>query len=463
MQPVLTAAEMRAADAAALAEVSHETLVTRAGTAVAAAALGMLGGPYGRRVTVVAGKGSNGADGRVAAAGLARRGVRVQVIEAADPPPELPDCDLLIDGAYGTGFHGTYDAPVVPAATPVLSIDIPSGLEADTGTASPGATQATRTVTFAARKPGLLQGDGPRLSGEVTVADIGVDAVPGAAALVEDADVRHLLPARPRESHKWSTALGVAAGSVGMEGSAVLCTRGAMAAGAGMIRLGTPGGPAGPWPVEAVRIALPAEGWAAPFLAATAKCRALVIGPGLGTGARAREEIRTVVADATVPLVIDADGLTALGDLSAARAVLSARSARGTPTVLTPHDGEYARLAGTPPGPDRLASARHLATELGVIVLLKGPLTAVARAGAARPDVLLAAAGAPSLATAGTGDVLSGIIGAFLARGVAPHEATALAAHAHGRAAGRGRPQGLVAGQLPALLAAYLSEVAAGA
>ena len=458
MQPVLTAGEMRAADAAALAEVSHETLVNRAGTAVAAAALRALGGPYGRRVAVVAGKGSNGADGRVAAAGLARRGVRVTVIEASDPPPEIAACDLVIDGAYGTGFHGNYDAPSVPSATPVLAIDIPSGLEADTGLASDGATRATSTVTFAAYKVGLLQGEGPRLSGEVTVADIGVRAKNAAAALVEDTDLRDQLPARPRESHKWSTALGIAAGSIGMEGSAILCTRGAMAAGSGMIRLGTPGGPAGPWPTEAVRVALPGEGWAEPFLDATTKCRALVIGPGLGTGPPAREEIRAVVARATVPLVVDADGLTALGDVPTARSLLAARSA---PTVLTPHDGEYARLAGTPPGPDRLAAARHLASELGVIVLLKGPLTAVAQPGAARPDVLLSAAGVPALATAGTGDVLSGIIGAFLARGVAPHQASALAAHAHGRAAARGRPQGLVAGQLPALLAAYLSEVGA--
>jgi NAD(P)H-hydrate epimerase len=459
VKPVLTTAEMRAADEAALAQVSHDTLVTRAGTAVAAAALRVMGGAYGRRVIVVAGKGSNGADGRVAAAHLARRGALVTVVEAAAQPQPLPPCDLVIDGAYGTGFRGSYEAPPVPAGTPVLSIDLPSGLDADTGAACEGATRATRTVTFAAPKPGLLQGDGPRLSGELEVADIGIGTGSPAAALIEDGDLAALLPPRPRASHKWLTALGIAAGSVGMEGSAVLCARGAMAGGAGMIRLGTPGNPTASWPTEAVRVPLTTSRWAGAFLAATAKCRAMVIGPGLGTADATTEEIQSVIASSPLPLVVDADGLTALGDLPTAQFLLGARTA---PTVLTPHDGEYARLAGAPPGADRLAAARHLAAELGVIVLLKGPLTAVAAPGSVGPDVLLSAAGVPALATAGTGDVLAGIIGAFLARGVAAHEAAALAAHAHGRAAARGRPQGLVAGQLPDLVAAYLSAGSVG-
>ena len=152
MRAVLTRDEMRAADAAALDTVSHETLVTRAGTAVAHAALRMLGGAYGRRVVVVAGKGSNGADGRVAASVLARRGARVRVVEAADAPgrAELPPCDLVVDGAYGTGFRGSYDAPAVPAGAGVLAIDIPSGVDADKGDAPGDAVRADRTVTFAA-------------------------------------------------------------------------------------------------------------------------------------------------------------------------------------------------------------------------------------------------------------------------------------------------------------------------
>jgi len=461
VRPVLTRDEMRAADAAALERVSHGTLVTRAGTAVAQAAIRMLGGTYGRRVVVVAGKGSNGADGRVAASVLRRRGVRVRVIEAADAPvgAALPPCHLVVDGAYGTGFRGSYEAPQVPAGAAVLAIDLPSGVDADTGAAPGTAVRADRTVTFAALKPGLLQGEGPPLSGVVEVADIGIGFPTPRALLVDDDDVGALVPPRPRPVNKWTNAVGVAAGSAGMEGSAILCSRGAMAAGAGMIRLGSPGDPTAPWPTEAVRVHLPAEGWAGAFLEATAKCKAVVIGPGLGTGDAVAEEIRTVLAAVPVPLVIDADALTALGDAAAARTLLDKREA---PSILTPHDGEYARIFGSAPGEDRLDAARRLAAATGAVVLLKGPLTAVAdpRGEAARPDVLLSAAGGPALATAGSGDVLSGIIGALCARGLGPLEAAALGAHVHGRAASLGPSQGLVAGDLPALLARLLSALA---
>lgn len=456
MRPVLTRDEMRAADAAALAEVSHETLVRRAGTAVGLAALAMLGGTYGRRVVVVAGKGSNGADGRVAAQLLERRGARVTVLEASalGDGAGLPACDLVIDGAYGTGFRGTYVAPRVPEGALVLAIDIPSGVDADTGEASGDAVRADRTVTFAALKPGLLQGAGPAQSGAVEVADIGIGFEVPAASLMDDGDVAVLLPPRERGVNKWTNAVAVAAGSIGMEGSAVLCSRGAMAGGAGMIRLGSPGDPTAAWPTEAVRMHLPAEKWSGAFLDAASKCKAIVVGPGLGTDDAVGEEIRAVVADAPVPLVIDADALTALGDVSSARTLLDKR---GAPSILTPHDGEYARMTGSAPGEDRLAAARRLAEAVGAVVLLKGPLTAVARADGGHPDVLLADAGGPALATAGSGDVLGGIIGAFLARGVGAHQAAALAAHVHGRAASLGPREGLVAGDLPALVARFLS------
>ena len=460
MRAVLTRDEMRAADAAALATVSHETLVDRAGTAAGHAALRLLGGAYGRRVVVVVGKGSNGADGRVAASFLARRGARVLVLDAAAAGGvTLPACDLVVDAAYGTGFRGSYDAPGVPTGARVLAIDIPSGVDADTGEAPGEAVRADRTITFAALKPGLVQGRGAVCSGAVEVADIGIGFLMPRALLVEDADVA-LVPPRPRQVNKWTTAVGVAAGSAGMEGAAILCSRGAMAAGTGMLRLGSPGTPAAAWPTEAVRMRLPAEDWAGAFLEATAKCKAVVIGPGLGTDEATAEEIRAVIAAVPVPLVIDADALTALGGVAAARTLLDKRSA---PSILTPHDGEYARISGAAPVEDRLAAARHLAGATGAVVLLKGPLTAVAAPGAAVPDVLLAAAGGPALATAGSGDVLSGVIGAFCARGLPPLEAAALAAHVHGRAASLGPAQGLVAGDLPALVARFLSEPALAA
>jgi NAD(P)H-hydrate epimerase len=371
----------------------------------------------------------------------------------------LPACDLVIDGAYGTGFRGSYAAPLVPPGAAVLAIDIPSGVDADTGDAPGDAVRADTTVTFAALKPGLLQGAGPAHSGTVEVADIGIGFPLSQAALVEDTDVARLLPERQRGINKWTNAVGLAAGSAGMEGAAVLSTRGAMAAGSGMIRLGSPGDPSAVWPTEAVRAHLPAVGWSGAFLEATSKCKAIVVGPGLGTGEAVAEEIRAVVANVPVPLVIDADALTALGDAAAARTLLDKRSA---PSILTPHDGEYARVAGSAPGGDRLAAARQLADAVGAVVLLKGPLTAVARPGGGATDVLLADAGGPALATAGSGDVLSGIIGAFLARGVSAHEAAALAAHVHGRAATLGPAQGLVAGDLPPLVARFLSGCAGG-
>lgn len=453
MRPVLTVAEMRAADAAALAHVDQAALVARAGTAVAFAALRMLGSGYGHRVVVVAGKGNNGADGRVAGAVLRRRGGRVTVLDAA-APGRLPPCDLVIDAAYGTGFRGSYTAPRVPPGARVLAVDIPSGVDGDTGAASGRPMPADRTVTFAALKPGLLQGDGPALAGEVVVADIGVPVGQPPVALVEDDDVVADVPRRSPTSHKWATAVAVVAGSPGMEGAAALSAGGASHAGAGMVRLVVPGVAAdqpGPWPIEAVRMPLPAGGWVDDVLSVLGRCRALVVGPGLGRHDGTADQVRRVIHQSPVPVVADADALFALGTADDAVPVL----AGDRPVVLTPHDGEYERLASTPAGPDRLAAARRLADRTGAVVLLKGSLTAVASPGG---SVLLAAAGSPRLATAGTGDVLSGVIGAFLARGVPAPAAAALGAHVHGRAAARGPAEGLVAEDLPALVSGWLSE-----
>ncbi len=192
--------------------------------------------------------------------------------------------------------------------------------------------------------------------------------------------------------------------------------------------------PAWTWPhspaTEAVSVFLPDEGWAPTALDAASRCSAVVVGPGLGRTARSAAEVIRLVADSPVPVVVDADGLHALGRVGGDRS-LQARSR----VVLTPHDGEYARLVGADPGPDRIAAARALAGSSGAVSLLKGPTTAVAH-----PDgrVRLARAGTTALATAGTGDVLSGVIGALLARGVDPLDAAALAAHVHGRAGARG-------------------------
>ena len=426
MIPILTPEEVRAVDAAAPEPV--EVLIERAGAAVARAALELLGGGYGRRVVVVAGKGNNGADGRAAAARLRRRGVRVEVLDAADLPARLPACDLVLDAAYGTGFRGTWEPP--PAPAPVLAVDVPTG----------EAWQAVLTVTFQALKPAHLFGRSAELSGEVEVHDIGLDVSSAHAHVVEDADVD--LPDRPRETHKWRSAVWVVAGSPGMTGAAELAARGAQRAGAGYVRLSTPGGePSGP--LEVVATSLPATGWT---LDDVDRFRALVVGPGLGRASDA--DVRRLVADAAVPVVVDGDGLTALaGDL------------RVSPScVLTPHDGEYERLVGEPPGDDRLAAARRLAERAGCVALLKGSTTVVAEPGG---RVLVSAAGDARLATAGSGDVLAGVIAALLAQGVPPLEAAAWGAHLHGRAAALGPERGLVAGDLPNLLPAAIADLEA--
>ncbi len=417
---------MAAVDEAAVEPV--EVLIERAGAAVARAAFEMLGGAYGRRVVVIAGKGNNGADGRAAAARLRRRGVRAEVLDAGRLPAELPACDLVVDAAYGTGFRGEHHPPRPPPGTPVLAVDIPSGVSGLTGVASGEPMRADRTVTFAALKPGLLLGDGPALAGEVTVADIGLDVSAARAHLVEPTDVARWLPVRPPDSHKWQTAATVVAGSPGMTGAAHLATRAAQRAGAGYVRLASPGVADDPRrPTEVVGLALPATGWAAVVLDGLDRFAALAVGPGLGIGQDTVAEVRRLVASAPGAVVVDGDGLTALG--ADAGAVLDGR--RG-PTVLTPHDGELARLGGDADAPDRIEVTRQLAARTGAVALRKGPTTVVAA-----PDgrVLLTTAGDARLATAGTGDVLTGVVVALLAQGMPAFEAAAAAAHLHGRAA----------------------------
>lgn len=437
MIPVLTPDEVRAVDAEAPEPV--EVLVERAGAAVARSALDLLGGAYGRRVVVVAGRGNNGADGRVAAERLRRRGVRVEVVAVDAAPERLPRCDLVVDAAFGTGFHGSWDAPSTDGA-PVLAVDIVSGIDATTGEAAGRTFDAARTVTFQALKPGHVFADGAVRSGTIEVHDIGLDASCARAHVVEDRDV--VLPERERETHKWRSAVWVIAGSPGMTGAAELATRAAQRAGAGYVRLSIPGGEPDP-PTEAVGTPLPETDWQ---LEDVDRFGALVVGPGLGRSSDA--DVRRLVAEASVPVVVDGDGLTAIaGDL------------RVAPTaVLTPHDGEYGRLTGEKPGGDRLDAARRLAERAGCVVLLKGSTTVVADpAGTA----LVTVAGGPRLATAGSGDVLSGVIAALLAQGVPALEAAAWGAHLHGRAAAAGPPRGLVAGDLPDLLLAAIADLEA--
>lgn len=447
MQPVVTPDEMAAIDAAAPQPV--EVLIERAGAAVARAAVQLLGGAYGRRVVVVAGKGNNGNDGRAAAERLRRRGVRVVVVDAADPGA-LPSHDLLIDAAYGTGFRGSFRSPVT--ASPVLAVDIPSGIDGTTGVASGSPPVAAATVTFAALKPGLLFADGSRCAGRVSVADIGLDVGRASTHLVEDDDVTSWAERRPVDAHKWRSAAWVVGGAPGMGGAPVLAARSAFAAGAGYVRLSSPGtGRLPDAPIEAVGVPLALVSWHEAVLADEARVGALVVGPGLGREDASRDAVCRLATASTRPVVLDGDALWAVAGL---RGRMS-----DAPRVLTPHDGEYTQLAGHPPGADRVAAARRLAAERSAVVVLKGPTTVIADAsGRAR----LVTSGDQRLATAGTGDVLSGIIGALLAAGGDAFDAAAAGAHVHGLAGRRCLPVGAIASDLAPHVSAVLSELLAG-
>jgi ADP-dependent NAD(P)H-hydrate dehydratase / NAD(P)H-hydrate epimerase len=449
--PVVTPAEMAEVDRSAPEPV--EVLIERAGFAVARSARFLLGGTYGRRILVVAGRGNNGADGRIAGRCLSAWGAAVKVLEAESLAPRapLPPADLIIDAAYGTGLTRPY-IPPDPGDTPVLAVDIPSGLSGVTGTGT--ALSARRTVTFAAFKPGLLIGDGPDLCGDIEVAHIGLESLAAATArawVVTDEDVFDSLPRRPRRGHKWQTAVLVVGGNPTMNGAPLLTAHAALRAGAGYALVAVPGSPpgAGLPPGEHVGHSLPLDAWSEPAAALAERARAIAVGPGLG---EAGGPVADFLAATDAPAVVDADGLSSLGDPAGVRDVTSARRA---PLVLTPHEGEYRRLTGHSPAADRITDVREVAGQTGAVVLLKGSPTIVAD-----PDgrVLVARSGSPRLATAGTGDVLSGVIAAFLARGVPALEAAALGAHCHGRAASLGFREGLVAGDLPELVAEWLSR-----
>lgn len=450
MIDVLTPAEMRAVDEAA--DVDVEILIERAGAAVADAAIDMLDGVYGRTVVVIAGPGNNGADGRVAAALLERAGMRVIVHDARSCPARIEACDLVIDAAYGTGMRDVWAPPDVGEAA-VLAVDIVSGIDALTGAAAGPFLPATRTVTFAAATPGHVLGTGRWATGELDVVDIGLDVSRSSIGIVERADALAWFDPRPASAHKWSQAVRVVAGSAGMTGAAVLTASAAMRAGAGIVHLSCPGIDA-PGPLEAVDRRLAPFDWFSAVLEDLHRFHSLVIGPGLGREDYTAPSITEVVAAATIPVVVDGDGLFALAWNP--QGAPTAVRGRTRPTVLTPHDGEYALLTGSAPGPDRVDAARRLAYDTGAVVLLKGVTTIIADP---TGDVALVADADERLATAGSGDVLAGIIGAFLASGMSGFRAAALGAWVHGAAARACWPVGTIASDLVEVLPEVLSEI----
>jgi NAD(P)H-hydrate epimerase len=512
--PVLSRAQMRAFDAHAieLCKVPSLVLMENAGRGAAdVIEREMLGGrAEGKRVAIVCGAGNNGGDGFVVGRHLHARGARVEAWLAGDLAKMTSDCranhdafaglggrvdvlvpsaldplrvalagsDVVIDALFGTGLDrpiGDLFAGVVTfindARARKVALDVPSGMNADTGVAMGTAVRADLTVTFAHLKLGHVTGHGAHLSGTVRVVDIGVPSTlraDHAAALVEARDVRSLLGPRPVDSHKYRAGhVAVLAGSRGKVGAALLAARGALRGGAGAATIVT-------WPDAAVALesrvveimtARIGEGEGAgealcgEIDAALANKRAVVVGPGFGTGDRAREAVRHLLGTYRGPIVADADALTmhagALGDFAAS----------GGRAILTPHAGELARLLGTASDEvesDRFGAARAAAARAQSVVLLKGPFTVIAA-----PDgrLVVNSTGNPALATAGSGDVLAGITGA-LAGLLPPFEAAWCAAYLHGAAGDAWKAthgdRGLLASEIADAVPAVLRDLLAG-
>ena len=453
-EPLYTAAEMRAAEEAypGYPDTVPE-LMERAGGAVAAEVARRY--PDARRVLVVAGGGSNGGDGRVAA-GLLAQGRDVRILDATgEAAGELGDPDVVVDAIFGTGFSGEPRPPqaqlieaVNTLGRPVVAVDVPSGVDASTGEVAGPAVEAACTVTFHGPKLGLHVAPGRFHAGEIAVADIGLEPRQTAHLVVSER-VLAAVPARREGDNKYTAgAVLVVGGSRGLTGAACLTAAAAYRADAGYVAVAAP---ASALPVleahlvEVVKRPLPEddEGRVSAeafedVLAAAERMRALALGPGLGRSDGTTTLVARLLAHLQLPVVVDADALWRLEPFS-----------RSEPTVLTPHEGELARLLGETSAwvaAHRLEALARAVDRFGCTVLLKGPDTLVATPGA---PTLVVSENVPALAVAGTGDVLTGILAAFLAKGVEPAVAAAAAAVAHRRAARlSGRRRGLIAGDV---------------
>ena len=403
----------------------------RAGAAAAELAA-RLASDRQKDVLVLAGPGNNGGDARIAAALLEEQFFRVTVASRADEIPERP-WGLVIDGLFGIGLGRDIDgeyARLVEYANrqrcPVLALDIPSGLHSDTGRVMGSAVRATHTLTFIALKPGLLTLDGPDHCGEITLADLGVRVEKPGAWVAERELFQTVLKRRPRNFHKGlAGSLAVLGGASGMTGAALLAGRAALKLGAGRVYVGM------------LDITLPVDSGAPELMLRHADdalgldLNALVVGPGLGDSERA-ETLLGAALTSELPCVLDADALNLISESGDLRRVCARRNAE---TLLTPHPAEAGRLLGTTTAAvqaDRVKAARLLAENLKAHVVLKGNGSIlVARDG----HWFVNRTGNPGMASAGMGDVLSGMLGALLAQGLSGESALVLGTHLHGAAA----------------------------
>ncbi|MGW2029019.1 NAD(P)H-hydrate dehydratase [Streptomyces sp. NPDC001811] len=471
MRTAYSVETVRAAERALMARLPEGALMQRAAAGLAAACAELLGRVYGSRVVLLVGSGDNGGDALYAGARLARRGAGVTAVlltpdrahggglaalrraggTVATADPAAADelvlrTDLVVDGIVGIGGRGGLrpDAErlagvVARSRAAVVAVDLPSGVDADTGEVRGAALRADLTVTFGAYKPGLLVDPAREYAGVVRLVGIGLEPPPADAVLqaLQHDDVARLLPQPTGESDKYRRGVvGIAAGSARYPGAAVLAVSGALRGGAGAVRYVGPAGDAviARFPETLVSDAGPAK---------AGRVQAWVVGPGAGDDAATVAE----VLEADVPVLLDADGLR-LADRDAVRG-------RTAPTLMTPHAGEAAALLGVrreEVETARLAAVRELAAAYRATVLLKGSTTLVA--GFAGGPVRVNATGTPWLATAGSGDVLSGLAGSLLAAGLRAADAGSVAAYLHGlagRFAAEGAPTGAhdVASHIP--------------
>jgi len=478
--PVYRTDDIRRIEAAAFARTPPEPLMERAGLAAAECLRERLGG--GQRVLLLAGPGNNGGDAFVAARHLRQWWVDTRVVFTGTPDALPADAklafdawqaaggtvtadwpadfapDVVADGLFGIGLRRPLDerhaglvARLAPSGADIVALDIPSGLQADTGRVLGPAVRADLTLTFLALKPGLLTLDGPDHCGEIRVAPLGLDAdgiVPAAGHVVDAGCVRAALPPRRRNAHKGHFGdVGIVGGAPGMAGAAWLAGRAALQLGAGRVFIGAldPAAPGldGQFPELMLR--------AAGDIPSLDRPGALVVGPGLGRSGAARSLLETLLT-LDVPLVLDADALNLVAEHDALATTLRAR---GAPTLITPHPAEAGRLlhgATADVQADRVAAALRLADEYRAHVVLKGAGSVCA---APEGAWWINTTGNPGMATAGMGDVLAGMVGALLAQGATARDALLAGVHLHGLAGDavarrHGGPIGVVASEVSA-------------
>jgi ADP-dependent NAD(P)H-hydrate dehydratase / NAD(P)H-hydrate epimerase len=512
---ILTGSQMQALDRRTITEarIPGSVLMERAGAGVVAFLQEHYGPLRGKAVTILCGKGNNGGDGFVVARLLHQRQAKVTVLLLAPVadlsrdaaamyrrwirvagtsssklfrPSEqtetiLDSSDLIIDALLGTGLSsevtGHYRDAISlinQADTPVIAVDIPSGIHADNGALLGQAVRASATVTFGLPKLGLYVGAGIDHAGTISVADIGipsafVDAVDSRTLLVTKEAVAKALPPRPAASHKGTFGhVGIIAGSVGKTGAAALAARAALRMGAGLVTVATPSSvndvleakllEAMTFPLPETKARTLARSGLDRVLAFMRARTAVAIGPGLSTHPETVELVQSLIKHLDRPSVLDADALNAL----ASRASLLTECK--IPPILTPHPGEMARLevdaTSQSVNADRIGTARRFARERGVLVVLKGARTVIAR-----PDGLVAVCptGNPGMATAGTGDALTGMVVGLLAQGLPGWEAACAATYLHGSAGDLAARQlgeaGMVAGDLIAQIPYALQAI----